>query len=55
VLLALVHVSLWVKRRWWDARDAQLAAEGVPLHPVHFEDGNDESGGGKRGESGLPL
>jgi hypothetical protein len=27
-LLALVYVSLWVKRRWWDDRDAQLAAAG---------------------------
>ncbi|GBF99582.1 arsenite transporter [Raphidocelis subcapitata] len=25
-LLALVYVALWVKRRWWDARDAELAA-----------------------------
>lgn len=27
VLMALVYVALWVKRRWWDARDAQLAAD----------------------------
>ena len=25
-LLALVHVALWAKGRWWDARDAELAA-----------------------------
>jgi ACR3 family arsenite transporter len=27
VLLALVYVALWVQRRWWGARDAQLADE----------------------------
>ncbi|KAI8476375.1 MAG: sodium bile acid symporter family-domain-containing protein [Monoraphidium minutum] len=26
VLLALVHAALWAKARWWDARDAALAA-----------------------------
>lgn len=24
VLLALVYVALWAKRRWWDERDRQL-------------------------------
>lgn len=27
VLMALVYVALWVKRRWWDERDRQLAAD----------------------------
>jgi hypothetical protein len=27
VLMALVYVALWVKRRWWDARDELIAAD----------------------------
>lgn len=37
VLVSLVYVSLWVKRRWWDERDRQLASKGSagpPLDPA---------------------
>lgn len=29
VLMALVYVALWVERRWWGARDEELAAAGA--------------------------
>lgn len=37
VLVALVYVSLWIKRRWYDGRDAQLVATGrmpVDIHEI---------------------
>jgi hypothetical protein len=27
--MALVYVALWVERRWWGARDEELAAAGA--------------------------
>lgn len=35
VLVALVYVSLWAKRRWYDARDAELVATGRMPRDIH--------------------
>jgi ACR3 family arsenite transporter len=35
VLVALVYVSLWAKRRWYDARDAELIATGRMPRDIH--------------------
>jgi hypothetical protein len=51
VLLALVYVSLWVKQRVWDARDAELKVQGkfpADLHDA-MEGDLDTPAGAKAG------
>ena len=52
VLVALVYVALWIKRRWYDKRDAKLIATGRMPKDIH--EIVEERDWRARGAAGVP-